>query len=149
MCFRRYAILLFSWTFLATFSATALGADVNSIEIGVVAEQKKLVQVATQLVLTPSKCVALRKGRKCFATIDVKWQANDSGRYCLRRSIDHMVINCWRGQAHGEFMYVFRSENKEQLELFDEVTKRVVSTAVINVSWVYKSKRKKARWRVF
>ena len=103
----------------------------------------------SQLILTPNKCVALRKGRECFATIDVKWQANNNGNYCLRRTTDHMLINCWRAQSQGEFTYVFRSEKKEQLELIDEKTQKIVSTAVISVSWVYKSKRKKARWRIF
>ncbi|TQV87912.1 DUF3019 domain-containing protein [Aliikangiella coralliicola] len=102
-----------------------------------------------RLGLTPNKCVALRKGRECFATVEVKWQVPDVGNYCLRRQSDKLQITCWRGQAQGEFLYVFRSHDKEVLNLVSENSGETLASATINVSWVYKSKRRKGRWRMF
>lgn len=137
--------------------ASLLSIDVWATETGPKTEQHatnqsvldKGSQAVNLLVLKPNKCVALRKGRKCFATVEVRWQVQTKGDYCLRRQHDQMVINCWQDQAHGDFSYVFGSENKEQLELVEQSHQRIVSTAFIQVSWVYKSKRKKSRWRIF
>lgn len=103
----------------------------------------------SELQLSPNKCIALRKGRECFASIEIKWFTTITGDYCLRREIDNMIINCWSGQTQGEFLYFFRSAEKENLQLVVKGTQRVVSQAQVKVSWVYKSRRKKGRWRIF
>ena len=113
----------------------------------VLAEKSTLLPI--RLDLMPNKCVALRKGRKCFARINVSWRAHVSGNYCLRRQADKLVISCWKNQIEGDFLYIFRAQNKEILELVFENSDNVIITAPIKVSWVYKSKKRKGRWRVF
>ena len=114
------------------------------------AEEVSLAEVKpANLQLSPNKCVALRKGRECFASIEVKWTTVQAGNYCLRRQADNLMINCWFGQKKGEFLYVFRAAEKESLQLILKDSQRVISQAEVKVSWVYKSKRSKGRWRVF
>ncbi|WP_444997064.1 DUF3019 domain-containing protein [Aliikangiella sp. IMCC44359] len=111
------------------------------------AEKSTLLPISLDLL--PNKCVALRKGRECFAKINVRWHAQVSGNYCLRRQADKLIINCWKNQMQGDFSYIFRSQNAEILELIFENSDNVIITAPIKVSWVYKSKKRKGRWRVF
>ncbi len=101
------------------------------------------------LKLVPSKCVALRKGRKCFATIKVEWQAPQVGDYCLRRRSDQMEINCWKNTHLGQFKYVFASSIDENLELVRASDRQPIAVSLIKVSWVHNSKKRRKRWRVF
>ncbi|MET1254470.1 DUF3019 domain-containing protein [Aliikangiella maris] len=103
----------------------------------------------TTLDIMPKKCVALRKGRECFARINVYWQVTQAGNYCLRRQVDKMIINCWQAEISGEFAYIFRSKNPEVLELISQESQKKIISASISVGWVYQSRKRKGRWRVF
>ncbi len=101
------------------------------------------------LKLVPNKCVALRKGRKCFANIKVEWSASKKGSYCLRRLSDKLQINCWQGARLGNFKYIFASSEDEQLELVSVDNQQTIAVSTIKVSWVHNSKKRRTRWRVF
>ena len=111
-------------------------------------EEIKADQAQT-LKLVPNKCVALRKGRKCFATIKVKWRAPIGDEYCLRRLSDKLEINCWSAVEQGAFSYVFSSSSDEHLELVRTKDNLVLAVSKIKVSWVYNSNKRRTRWRVF
>ena len=156
-CRIQYLLVLFS---MLGLPVAAVEPDLNTVQSSTVqnlimqnstnqADTQKSSSTSNVLVLKPNKCVALREGRKCFATVEVRWQVPTKGDYCLRRQHDQMVINCWKEQTTGNFSYVFGSENKELLELVEQSEQRIISTAAIQVRWVYKSKRKKSRWRIF
>ncbi len=106
-------------------------------------------QSIRSLKLVPNKCVALRKGRKCFANIQVEWSAPQKGSYCLRRASDKLQINCWRGTLLGKFKYIFASSEDEQIELVSVDSQQTIAVSTIKVSWVHNSKKRRTRWRVF
>ena len=115
-----------------------------------VSSAKEIESIELQsLKLVPNKCVALRKGRECFATIKVKWHASQSDKYCLRRLSDKQQLNCWSASTAGKFSYVFSSSTDEQLELVRAKDDRVLAVSKIRVSWVYNSNKRRKRWRVF
>lgn len=111
--------------------------------------EPKSNESAQLLKLVPNKCVALRKGRKCFANIKVEWSAAKKGSYCLRRSSDKLQINCWHGALLGRFKYIFASNEDEQLELVSVDSQQTIAVSTIKVSWVHNSKKRRTRWRVF
>ncbi|MGB0496600.1 MAG: DUF3019 domain-containing protein [Kangiellaceae bacterium] len=101
------------------------------------------------LNLVPSKCVALRKGRECFATIKITWQVSLEDNYCLRRAVDKLQINCWIGTNKGAFSYIFRSNIDERIELIRTKDSHVIAVSKVKVSWVYNSNKRRKRWRIF
>jgi len=103
----------------------------------------------TTISLSPNKCVTLRKGRECFATIQINWKSNISGHYCIHRHVDNLMITCWKEKKEGQFLYIFQSSQSEEIELVFQKTKEIVSSARITINWVYKSKKRKRRWRIF
>ena len=122
---------------LSQFCSSATAAEVKAVEQNIF------------IKAVPNKCVALRKGRECFATIKVKWKSQLKSQYCLRRQSDNLEINCWENHSEGDFFYVFSSSEDEQLVLVRTADKRVMGTSKIKVSWVYNSKKRRSRWRVF
>lgn len=101
------------------------------------------------LELTPNKCVALRKGRECFASINILWKAESVADYCLRRITDNKLIRCWNNQNKGTLRYTFRSSQKEDLGLYLKDTNTMLAEASIKVVWVYKTRSRKKRWKIF
>ena len=126
------------WLFIAGYFSSSIFATENELN-----ESVEFLKVV------PSKCVALRKGRECFATIKVKWKSKGQNKYCLRRQSDQLEINCWHNHDEGDFSYVFSSNENERLELVRTFDQKVIGTSTIKVSWVYNSKKRRTRWRVF
>lgn len=118
------------------------------LSVNLFAQEKNKMEAST-LNLVPNKCIALRKGRKCFATIKVNWQTEITGRYCLRRVSDQLEINCWEAEKTGSFSYIFSSSIDEYLELINANDEQVIVTSKVKVSWVYNSNKRRKRWRVF
>lgn len=115
------------------------------------AVQADTALVATaQLQLKPSRCVALHQGQVCYQNIQLSWQANQSGNYCLYQEDNASPVYCWQGVATGIYQYEFASATSVQLQLINMQTKTRIATATIEVAWVYKANtRRKTHWRLF
>lgn len=121
----------------------------------------KLSDKEVVIILTPSTCVALRKGRKCFCKVNISWKVPEINNYCLRRNHDKKIIHCWQQTKSAQFIYNFASETEEVIELMIDNTNHkgdtenkdntaiILGSATIKINWVYKTKRKKSRWRPF
>ncbi len=101
------------------------------------------------LYFSPNKCIALRKGRKCYATIEIKWKARIKNDYCLRRKKDEQLIRCWQARNQGTYHYNFQSSTTEEIELIIKSSGMLVARESIQVIWIYKSRKRKRRWRIF
>ncbi|PAJ75579.1 hypothetical protein CJF42_04465 [Pseudoalteromonas sp. NBT06-2] len=99
--------------------------------------------------VTPNKCIALRKGRPCYAIVSVNWKKLNIGNYCLRNSKSKQIMQCWTAQNAGIYQYEFNSEKNQSFELVNTKTGHVSGKAGIKVHWVYTNKQKKRRWRLF
>ncbi|MDO6524566.1 DUF3019 domain-containing protein [Motilimonas sp. 1_MG-2023] len=99
--------------------------------------------------VTPEKCVALREGRQCLADVVFHWQTVVPGDYCLIEKEALTVARCWQGSSSGQHKFAFSKQQTTQFLLVVKDTNRVVLETEVEVSWVYKTKHKKRRWRLF
>lgn len=104
---------------------------------------------AGQLSLQPNQCVALRKNRDCFATIEMLWSATEKGNYCLVTRSPKRALACWSNAEQGTFVYQFASRNTIEFILIEQNSKQVLSQSKVEVSWLYNSTNKRRRWRLF
>ena len=102
-----------------------------------------------QLSLQPNQCVALRKNRDCFATIEMLWSATEKGNYCLVTRSPKRALACWSNAEQGTFVYQFASRNTIEFILIEQNSKQVLSQSKVEVSWLYNSTNKRRRWRLF
>ncbi|WJG09804.1 DUF3019 domain-containing protein [Aliiglaciecola sp. LCG003] len=108
-----------------------------------------------KMVAQPNQCVALTQGRVCYAQVRINWTANASQSLCLADSQSSRILQCWKGQVKGEFIY--EMESKEDVLLHLVVPPQETSNGkpeplartVIKVSWLYESNARKRRWRLF
>ena len=103
----------------------------------------------TFLSALPNKCVALHKGRTCYAQITMRFSVPRPGQYCLLRREDEKVIACEAIERYGLFKLQFESTSKQAYLLVEQLTKKEVAQAMIDVAWVHQKKSRKRRWRLF
>ncbi|MEO2279040.1 DUF3019 domain-containing protein [Pseudoalteromonas pernae] len=101
------------------------------------------------LLSTPNTCVALRQGRTCYSDITFNWQVNSEDRYCIRRANNSKPLHCWERTLRGEISIDFASATAQSYELFHVTTQQVLARSEVKVQWVYTSKQRKRRWRLF
>ncbi|MCE2570904.1 DUF3019 domain-containing protein [Motilimonas eburnea] len=101
------------------------------------------------LQVTPEKCVALREGRDCLAELTFKWQAKVQGDYCLIEQGSEKVLKCWQHSQQGEHKFKFTGQQTTQYSLIKNGQRNTLVSTQVEVSWVYKTKNKKRRWRLF
>jgi len=121
---------------------------------GAQAQQQKInkdvqVQVITevQFSATPTNCVALRQGRKCFAKVALSWQVTTPGDFCVQQ--DKKIIQCWKNSRGSQVFFEFESEQRMAYQLVASHQKKIMAETVIDVSWVHKATPRKRRWRIF
>jgi len=103
-----------------------------------------------QLKVSPKKCIALRKGQKCYLEVVFSWQHSTVSDYCLVNITTNEKMKCWQHQAKGEYSFDFQSTLSNDFALrYQNSTSNLAQTR-IPVAWVYKSsKRAKSTWRLF
>ncbi|WOH36441.1 DUF3019 domain-containing protein [Thalassotalea fonticola] len=103
-----------------------------------------------QLKVTPKRCIALRKGQKCYLEVTFSWRHPKVGDYCLVNITTIKTIKCWQQQAKGELNFDFQSTLSNDFALRKQQSETDLARARIPVAWVYKSsKRAKSTWRLF
>lgn len=106
-------------------------------------------EIEPTLKLTPNKCVALRQGQMCYANVTLTWQSSESKNVCVFQSEKATALQCWQGATEGTFSGEIKTEKTVEFQLREERTEQVLSSAVLNVAWVYKKKRRAVSWRIF
>jgi len=101
-----------------------------------------------QLRLTPSKCVALKKGQVCYQSIRIRYESLDTQNYCLTVSNQDGPLQCWSSVDLIDYRYRFASKNDLEFKIID-LNEKILATANFNIAWVYKQSRKRNRWRLF
>ena len=107
------------------------------------------VNTSDLLIVKPDKCVALREGRQCLTDVKFSWKTVEQGNYCLLEQSKLTVIHCWEHASAGHYTLAFAKQKTTQFLLVLKGTTQAVTTAEVEVSWVYKTKHKKRRWRLF
>ncbi len=103
-----------------------------------------------QLKVSPKRCIALRKGQKCYLEVTFSWQHPQVSNYCLVNTTRNKILKCWQQQEKGEFDFDFQSTLTNDFALRQPKSSVDLAQATIPVAWVYKSsKRAKSTWRLF
>lgn len=100
------------------------------------------------LLVTPDKCVALRKGQTCYQTIRIKFITSTIGDYCLKQVGQPTPLQCWKKVNKAEHRYSLAASEAVEFEVADSEL-ATVATAKVTVAWVYKQTRSRSRWRLF
>ena len=101
------------------------------------------------LIALPDTCVALREGRNCYADIELTWQQDSIGNYCLRDATSKHIMQCWLRQKSGQLNYAFDSVESIAFELINSDTGKTIAATQVQLQWVYQNRQKKRRWRLF
>lgn len=115
----------------------------------VYSQEKTAPSLGSALTLLPNKCVALHKGRTCYAELKFQWKVKIKGDYCLYEEALTSPIKCWRQSNRGYFEYNFQSSVSRSYILVAESTKETIAKGGVSVNWVHKSPDKRRRWRIF
>lgn len=104
-------------------------------------------KLVTQFEATPNRCVTLRQGQPCFVRVKFQWQTSEAVQACLL-DIEGTKIKCWPLALTGSIELSQTLPNTAEYILTDIDGVEIDRTSVV-VSWVYRKKRSKRRWRLF
>lgn len=102
-----------------------------------------------ELSVMPNKCVALRKGRTCFAKMTFRFRVNHPGHYCIVEQDRKRPLYCETIERYGLFSFEFQSEKKLTYFLVNSANQMNIASTIIDVAWVHKKTSRKRRWRIF
>ena len=101
------------------------------------------------VLVSPNKCVALTKGRTCYASISVVWVAEKDGDYCIFINEDTQALQCWKNAKTGDFAHDIEAKENVRIILKASSQKETLATAIVEISWLYSGGNRKRRWRLF
>ncbi len=101
------------------------------------------------LELSPAKCVTLKQGSQCYQDIEVNWQTDLPGSYCLTLSSQDSPLQCWAEKQNASYKFEFVGRESTLLKLVDQNTGKLLILSMIEVKWVYKNRSRYLSWRVF
>jgi len=104
----------------------------------------------TTLNLKPAQCIAIHQGKMCYVDIELQWQAQDKGEYCLYSSQQTEPLKCWRQTNHGQFEREIVTRHNVIFQLRQEKPASVLISKELEMAWVYKRNAKaRSSWRMF
>lgn len=102
------------------------------------------------LKVTPSQCVALTHGQKCYIEAQLKWQTPTKGNYCLFSSQQKEPLFCWIKQNQGQYSQEFASNKNIEFSLRLEAAQDNTASNQLKVTWVHQKQGKpRMWWRLF
>lgn len=101
----------------------------------------------TVLDVTPQRCVTLRQGQPCFVRLRFEWTSVEALEACLIDS-EGTEIKCWVSASQGSVMLPRNLLNTTEYVLINSNGEELKRATVV-VSWVYRNKRSRRRWRLF
>lgn len=103
-----------------------------------------------RLVIKPGQCVSMHQGQQCYVDVDIHWQTQQPGQYCLMTSQQSSVLKCWNGNSNGRYQHEIVASENVVYSLTSKENYRVLATGKLEMSWVYqKNNRVNSSWRVF
>lgn len=101
------------------------------------------------LQIKPSQCVSLRQGQTCYVEVEVVWQSNELGDYCLYVQSQKSPVQCWTGRIAGNATYEAATTDDLLFVLTPANSRTVLAQAELKAAWVYQKKRNAVSWRLF
>lgn len=107
-------------------------------------------EIQASMNVSPEQCVAMRQGQACYVSVQLSWQVDAPGNYCLYTSDDSTAINCWENTTSGELKKSFDSKVNLVFSLRRQNDSASVASAVVKMAWVHKKKgQPRKSWRIF
>jgi len=97
--------------------------------------------------VSPKRCVTLRQGQPCFVRLKFQWSAQETRQVCLY-NLKGSKLKCWESVNRGSISLSQSLSNNTEYVLANADGLELQRTEVA-VSWVYRKKRSKRRWRLF
>jgi len=72
-----------------------------------------------KLSITPSKCVALKKGQICYQSIRIRYKSLEAGNVCLIVSNQPEPLQCWIDIDNIDYRYRFASREGLEFKIVD------------------------------
>lgn len=104
---------------------------------------------AENMSVKPKKCVTLKQGNICYQGITGNWSTAQAGHYCLTLSTRIKPVKCWKKSAGESFKFEFAEKQTTTLNLVDQARNQILNEQVIEVKWVYNTRKYHSRWRLF
>lgn len=101
----------------------------------------------TTFEVSPKRCVTLRQGQPCFVRVRLEWQSTELLQVCVY-GLEDKELKCWTATASGEMVIPQTLPGTTEYKLINSAGVEL-SRASVSVSWVYRKKRSKRRWRLF
>ncbi len=98
---------------------------------------------------SPLKCVTLKQGNDCYQDIEVEWQSELPGNYCLYLSSQEAPLKCWSNTEKASLKFEFIGSNSSKISLIETDTNKLLGQVMIEVKWVYRNRSRNLSWRVF
>lgn len=95
--------------------------------------------------VSPTKCVTMEQGRRCYADIVVTWNSSQPLDACL--ILDQQRLHCWSQQRSARLEFEFVSSQNATLVL--QQGPAILARQDIQVSWVHSDTRRRSYWRLF
>ena len=92
----------------------------------------------------------MRQGQACYVSVELSWQVDTPGNYCLYTTDNTKALNCWLNSTAGELKKSFDSKVNLEFSLRRQNDSLSVATAVVKMAWVHKKKgQPRKSWRIF
>jgi len=98
--------------------------------------------------VSPNRCVTLRQGQPCYVRVRFNWRSSKALSACLYSNLEDVKITCWKSSETGSIVLTQTLPSTTEYILVDANGEELNRTSVA-VSWVYRKKRSKRRWRLF
>ena len=106
--------------------------------------------IQASMKVSPEQCVAMRQGQACYVSVELSWQVDTPGNYCLYTTGEPKALNCWINSSVGEMKKSFDSKVNLEFSLRRQNETVSVATAVVKMAWVHKKKgQPRKSWRIF
>lgn len=100
--------------------------------------------------LKPKQCVAVHQGQICYVDIELDWQIEKAGEYCLFSSQQTQALKCWANASHGRFEKEIESKENVTFTIKNMTSEKALLTTELKMAWVYKkNSRAHLSWRMF
>lgn len=100
--------------------------------------------------VSPEQCVGMQQGQACYVSVQLNWQVDVPGNYCLFKEGDSTALYCWLNVSNGEFTKAFNSRVNLSFSLKRQNESIMLATAVVKMAWVHKKKgQPRKSWRIF
>lgn len=107
-------------------------------------------ELQANMSVSPEQCVAMSQGQECYVSVELTWNVNVPGNYCLYSSAQKNALSCWNSSMQGSYKKAFNTRMNLEFSLKRQSEQQTLVTSVVKMAWVHKKKgQPRTSWRLF